>query len=70
MKMSWVTIDRFCREEAQVNEDIRRVLEHNVLAGAGRSSRNAAVPRRSDEGHPSRGCSDGPDAPADGMLLP
>ena len=22
MKMSWVTIDRFCREETEVNDDV------------------------------------------------
>jgi len=29
MKISWVTVDRFCQDEAQVNEEIRRRLERN-----------------------------------------
>ena len=32
MKMSWVTIDRFCQEETEVNEDIRHDLERNGKA--------------------------------------
>ncbi len=29
MKMAWVTLDRYCQEEAQVNEDLRGVIERN-----------------------------------------
>ena len=29
MKVSWVTIDRFCQEETEVNEDIRHDPERN-----------------------------------------
>ena len=29
MKVSWVTIDRFCQEKTEVNEDIRHDLERN-----------------------------------------
>lgn len=28
MKISWVTIDRFCQEEADAKENVRRQLEH------------------------------------------
>ena len=27
MKIWWVTIDRFCQDEAQVNEETRRMLK-------------------------------------------
>ncbi len=36
MKISWVTLDRFCQDEAQVNEGIRRMIE--------RSGRRCAPP--------------------------
>jgi hypothetical protein len=29
MKISWVTIDRFCQDEAQANEGIRHLLKRN-----------------------------------------
>jgi uncharacterized protein YecA (UPF0149 family) len=28
VKISWVTIDRICQEEADANENVRRELEH------------------------------------------
>jgi hypothetical protein len=44
MKMSWVTIDRFCQEETEVNEDIRHDLERN-----GKPLRSSAEPLSDDE---------------------
>jgi len=44
MKMSWVTIDRFCQEETEVNEDIRRDLERN-----GKPLRSSAESLSDDE---------------------
>jgi hypothetical protein len=42
--MSWVTIDRFCQEEADSKEDIRRELERT-----GRPLRSSADPLSDDE---------------------
>lgn len=44
MKMSWVTIDRFCQEETEVNEDIRHDLERN-----GKPLRSSAESLSDDE---------------------
>jgi hypothetical protein len=44
MKMSWVTIDRFCHEETEVNEDIRHDLERN-----GKPLRSSAESLTDDE---------------------
>jgi SEC-C motif len=44
MKMSWVTIDRFCQEETEVNEDIRHELERN-----GKPLRSSAESLTDDE---------------------
>jgi hypothetical protein len=34
VKISWVTIDRICQEEADAKENIRRELEHARQAAA------------------------------------
>jgi SEC-C motif len=44
VKISWVTIDRFCQEEADGKEDIRRELERT-----GRPLRSSADPLSDDE---------------------
>ena len=44
MKISWVTIDRFCQEEADAKEDVRRELERT-----GRPLRSSAGPLSDDE---------------------
>ena len=44
MKISWVTIDRFCQDEAQVDKEIRRMIERN-----GRPLRSTAEPLSDDE---------------------
>ena len=44
MKLSWVTIDRFCQEEADAKEDVRRELERT-----GRPLRSSADPLSDDE---------------------
>ncbi|HLM88218.1 MAG TPA: SEC-C metal-binding domain-containing protein [Streptosporangiaceae bacterium] len=44
MKISWVTLDRFCQDEAQVNEEIRRMIERS-----GRPLRSTAQPLSDDE---------------------
>jgi SEC-C motif len=44
VKISWVTIDRFCQEEADAKEDVRRELERN-----GRPLRSSADPLSDDE---------------------
>jgi len=44
MKISWVTLDRFCQDEAQVNEEINRTIECN-----GRPLRSTAEPLSDDE---------------------
>jgi hypothetical protein len=42
--MSWVTLDRICREKADAEEDFRRELERN-----GRPLRSSAAPLSDDE---------------------
>ena len=44
VKLSWVTIDRFCQEEADAKEDVRRELERT-----GRPLRSSADPLSDDE---------------------
>src|SRR5215813_13557815 len=44
VKLSWVTIDRFCQEEADGKEDVRRELERT-----GRPLRSSADPLSDDE---------------------
>jgi len=44
MKTSWVTIDRFCHEETEVNDDIRHDLERN-----GKPLRSSAESLSDDE---------------------
>jgi hypothetical protein len=44
VKISWVTIDRFCQDEADVKEDVRRELERT-----GRPLRSSAGPLSDDE---------------------
>ena len=44
MKISWVTIDRFCQEEADAKEDVRRELERT-----GKPLRSSADPLSDDE---------------------
>ena len=44
MKISWVTIDRSCQEEADVKEDVRRELERT-----GKPLRSSADPLSDDE---------------------
>ena len=44
VEISWVTIDRFCQEEADAKEDVRRELEHT-----GKPLRSSAGPLSDDE---------------------
>ena len=44
MKTSWVTIDRFCQEEADAKENVRRELVHT-----GKPLRSSAGPLSDDE---------------------
>ena len=44
MKISWVTIDRYCQEEADAKENVRRELEH-----AGKPLRSSAGSLSDDE---------------------
>ena len=44
VKISWVTIDRYCQEEADAKENVRRELEH-----AGNPLRSSADSLSDDE---------------------